>query len=497
MKLRKILSITALLSCLNADTFYLNKGWNLVGISQKSGVIDIHKTFNNSNIKVVWSYKNSKWYGFSPNKNTQTLITQKYEDLKEISGNRGFWIYTNDNIVIDLVNLQTKIGTPLRGGYPFYLKDNSIKWFDGTKFILNANPNEFNNTKNFSYEGFKKAIKFASSKDYFTLWFTKAWFDNGAPENWFKWENIQKALDENKTAIFLFYYFGDNLTSMPTEEEIKDYYDAATTLGDYLSELKGNKIVIIEPEFNKNFIVNSEENSKKIAEIFSNAIDLIKQKDKSIKFSLCMMDTGIRNANATFEKCGYKNCALGDKDEWSRPERVYKYLLSKLDYISFQEMIAQFSRDPSNPGTYEKANLKTYTDSEIGVDYLDKRVENLSEFLYKKYNKKVILAYVAIASVVWNDKNNNGIIEDDEFNKSGWNKKIQTFYTNMAKKQDILYQKGLIVYSPMALIDDPQHDKNGWQFFNKNEYHLGIFSTSAKDEEDKALYGDLTSKLKN
>jgi hypothetical protein len=391
----------------------------------------------------------------------------------------------------------TKLGTPIDGGYPFYLKDNSIKWFDGTKFILNADPSDFNNTENFSYEGFKKTIEFASNKEYFTLWLTKAWFDNGAPENWFKWENIQKALNENKTAIFLFYYFGDNLTSMPTEDEIQNYYDAATTVGDYLSRLKGKKIVIIEPEFNKNFIVDSEENSKKIAKIFANAINLIKQKDKSIKFSLCMMDTGIRDVNATFKKCGYKNCALGDKDEWSRPERVYKYLLDKLDYISFQEMISQFSRDPSNPGTYEEPNLKIYTDDEIGVNYLDKRVENLSEFLYKKYNKKVILAYVAIASGVWNDKNNNGTIDEDEFNPNGWNEKIKAFYTKMAKKEDVLYKKGLIVYSPMALIDDPQHDKNGWQFFNKNEYHLGIFSTSAKDEEDEALYGDLTSKLDN
>ena len=135
----------------------------------------------------------------------------------------------------------TKLGTPIGGGYPFYLKDDSIKWFDGTKFILNADPNEFNNTKSFSYEGFKKAIEFASNKEYFTLWFTKTWFDNGAPENWFKWKNIQKALDENKTAIFLFYYFGDNLTSMPTEDEIQNYYDAATILGDYLSKLKGKK----------------------------------------------------------------------------------------------------------------------------------------------------------------------------------------------------------------------------------------------------------------
>ena len=76
-RMKNILAATVVFTCLNADTFNLKKGWNLVGISQKSGVIDIHKTFNNSNIGVVWTYHNGNWYGYSPDSNIENLISQK------------------------------------------------------------------------------------------------------------------------------------------------------------------------------------------------------------------------------------------------------------------------------------------------------------------------------------------------------------------------------------------------------------------------------------
>jgi len=390
---------------------------------------------------------------------------------------------------------QAELGTPIRSGYPFYLQNGEIKWFNGIKLLFKTtSPLEYNQTANYSYEGFKKAIEFASTKKYFSLWFVKEWFDNNAPSNWYAWDDIQKAMDNNKIPIFIFYYFGDNLTKIPTDEEIEKYYNAAEIFANYLSKLNGKKIIIIEPEFNKNFIVEDENNSKKMAQIFSKAIDIIKTQNPDAKFSLCMMDTGKRDENLKLPECGYENCALGDKSEWIKSYSVYKYLLDKLDYISFQEMVSQFSRDPKNPGTYSDPNLITYTESQIGVNYLAKRVLNITDFLHQTYKKPIILAYVSIASGTWNDINNNGKIEDNEFNKDGWNEKIYNFYSQMNKQKTLLYSKGLITYLPMALIDDPQHDINGWQFFNKNEYHLGLIKTSAKDEEDSALYGDLNFK---
>ena len=47
----------------------------------------------------------------------------------------------------------------------------------------------------------------------------------------------------------------------------------------------------------------------------------------------------------------------------------------------------------------------------------------------------------------------------------------------------------------MELFDNPQHDKGGYQYFINNEYHLGIVGTSAVDETDKYLMGDIVDVL--
>ena len=46
----------------------------------------------------------------------------------------------------------------------------------------------------------------------------------------------------------------------------------------------------------------------------------------------------------------------------------------------------------------------------------------------------------------------------------------------------------------MALFDNPRQDYGGYQYFNNNEYHLGIVGSSAIDEDDIAPYGDLQFK---
>jgi len=395
-------------------------------------------------------------------------------------------------------NLKVYMATPLRGSFPFYTKENSIEWIDGMNFILDEMLEKFDyeNIKDFNKTSFIDTINFAKSNKFFSIWFPYAWFSNGTPSEWYNLNSIQEAMDKAYTPIFIFYYFGDRFINYPpSDEDIQTYYQDTQKFADFISELKGEKIVIVEPEFNKPYIFDSD-NAKKMAEVYSNAIDILKSTDKEIKISLCMTDTGNREVNATYPKCGFENCTLGDIYEWEKSDVVYKYLVDKLDYLSFQEMVSQFSRDPNNPGSWNNPILKSYTDDEIGIDYLHLRVNNFSNFLYQKYHKPVILAYTAIASGVWIDKNKNGKIEDDEFNPNGWNDKIYNFYSNMAQMKDTLAKSGLYIYAPMGLIDDPQHDKGGYQFFNRNEYHLGLINTGSKDEVDAALYGNLKFKAK-
>ena len=381
------------------------------------------------------------------------------------------------------------MGITLRMGYPFYMKNGEIKWMEGLNFILDENLSgfDYSDIEEFNKTSFIKTISFVKNRKTFTTWFTYSWFENGCPKEWYPLGSIQKVMDKGYVPVFIYYYFGDRyVTSPPPEEEIKKYYDDTQKFADFISQLKGDKIVVIEPEFNKPYIQDKNK-AKKLAEIFSNAIDIIKEKNPNAKITLCMMDTGDRGIDQKLKKCGYENCSLGDKYEWSLADNVYKYIKDKLDFISFQEMVSQFQKSDGK--------LVKFTDSQTGIDNLYLRVNNFSKFLFEKYQKPVILAYVGIASGTWVDKNGNGTIEDDEFNPQGWNKKIYNFYYHMAKIKETLNKNGLILYTPMALIDNPNHDSEGSRFFDRNEYHLGLITTGAKDGED-ALYGNLKFKAK-
>jgi hypothetical protein len=372
-------------------------------------------------------------------------------------------------------------------GLKFTTEDKNITWMDAIDIISDKEiETKLFLKKIYKYSpfGFYSLHKYLKNAKFLTYWFTKEW-----DESWFETEKIQTAMDNGYVPVFNYWYFGDSLNDIPSDEEIDKYYENAKKVANFLSKLKGKKIIVMEPEFNKNSILNSDEKSKKFAEIISNAIDIIKEKNPNILVSMCMMDTGNRGEDEHLQKCGYENCALGDRYEWERPDKVYKYLLSKLDFISFEEVVGQFGRDPNNPD-----KPISYTPEKMGIKYLADRIENLSDFLHNKYQKPVFLDYIGIASAVWNDKDNDGEIDEDEINKDGWNEYINLTYKNLRKKRENLLSKGLFGYSPMMLIDDPSHDKGGYQFFLQNEYHLGIIKTSAKDDIDKAPYGDLMPK---
>ncbi|CAA6818815.1 MAG: Endo-1,4-beta-xylanase A, partial [uncultured Sulfurovum sp.] len=160
----------------------------------------------------------------------------------------------------------------------------------------------------------------------------------------------------------------------------------------------------------------------------------------------------------------------------------------------FQEMVAQFSRDPYNPGTWSTPNPKAYTESEIGIDFLAERINNMTAFLHQKYNKPVFLPYMTVATATWDDTNVNGQIDSNEVDLEGWEEKASQTYQDMLDLRGELQSNGLFGYAPMALFDDPAHDKGGYQYFMNNEYHLGVSKTNAQDGVHTRLLGDLSPK---
>jgi len=94
----------------------------------------------------------------------------------------------------------------------------------------------------------------------------------------------------------------------------------------------------------------------------------------------------------------------------------------------------------------------------MGIEYLDKRILNMTKYLHDKYNKPVLLDYLGIASATWSDKNGDGKIQDDEIDPNGWSKYINETYKKLREEQNIFAQNGLFGYAPLMVIDDPNHD---------------------------------------
>lgn len=80
---------------LEASTFYVKPGWQLLG----SGKDNINQNaILNSSTKIVWRYKDGKWYALS----NDTMIKKKLNELNitsfdKIYPKEGFWVYSNSS----------------------------------------------------------------------------------------------------------------------------------------------------------------------------------------------------------------------------------------------------------------------------------------------------------------------------------------------------------------------------------------------------------------
>jgi len=342
--------------------------------------------------------------------------------------------------------------------------------------------------KNFNGEQFKTLQQHLSKAKYTIYWMTKNW-----EENWFRIDRIQESMDAGYVPVFIYWYFGDALVNDLPTSSVKAYATNNQKLAIFLQKLSGTKLVIMEPEFNKNAILNDPNLTSRFTTAISSAINTIKTQVDDTYLSLCMTDTGNRSATESYH-CDYDVCALGDRSEWDRTETIYTDLLDKLDFLSFQEMLAPFSRDPSNPGTWEKPNPITYTKEQLGVEFFAQRIVNFSSYLNVKYNKPVFLPYIGIGTVTWEDINTNETVDNGEVDLHGWELTLVDIYRELSLAQDDLLDAGMFGYAPMTLFDNPQHEVGEYQYFLENEYHLGIMKSGAIDTVDLYVHGDIEPK---
>ena len=401
----------------------------------------------------------------------------------------------SEPIVIEKMHpIFNEFATGFGGSYAFDFsgKDGTTVWLNSVSLVLDDNIENnayYRLIEQFDPKAFDTLQQSLSRTKYLVYWLPRGW-----KKEWFNISKIQEAMNRGYVPVFVYWYFGDEMQSLPSENEVTSYYEDCQLVADFLKEFNGTKLVIMEPEFNKDGIIADEETQHAFAKIIGHAIDTIKSKNPDALFSLCMMDTGNRGVNETYSACGYENCALGDKYEWSKSETVYNDLQDRLDFISFQEMVGQFSRDKQNPGTWSTPTPRAYSDEEIGIDYLARRIVNFSQFLYYKYKKPVFVPYIAIASATWHDTNGNFKVDPDEVDEDGWEDKVVQTYRKLREYKDELIQNGLFGYAVMALFDHPRHNYGGYQFFINNEYHLGIIKTGAIDVIDKHRLGNIQPK---
>ncbi|NPA14709.1 MAG: LamG domain-containing protein [Aquificae bacterium] len=125
-----------------AVTYNIHKGWNLLGAPCNIPA----STFNKDGIVVVWKWVAGSWEGYSPDENINALIeAYGFQTFDEINALAGFWVYSNEELSINLSSCLVSNGTiDLNKGLIAYwsfdnceAKDDSGNGHDG---ILYGNP---------------------------------------------------------------------------------------------------------------------------------------------------------------------------------------------------------------------------------------------------------------------------------------------------------------------------------------------------------------------
>lgn len=191
-----------------------------------------------------------------------------------------------------------------------------------------------------------------------SIWITAQW-----QEDWYSVKETQEEIiDKGYIPMFIFYYFADEITPAFVKEHEKEYFDTLHRFTEYLKKLDGQKIVVLNPEYN----MFGVEKLDAMNDIFLKSFKVLRE-DSQVIVGPCVGDFG------NYEK-------VNEPKEWVLFDASLNRAAKKADFIAFQEMRALTRNSESDM-------LRT-----------PKRAYNISKYLYKKYKKPTLLAYSAISS---------------------------------------------------------------------------------------------------
>ncbi|GAX87781.1 conserved hypothetical protein [Lebetimonas natsushimae] len=274
----------------------------------------------------------------------------------------------------------------------------------------------FKKRKNISYF-LKKELPNVNA---ISIWITKDW-----KEYWYPAKTINNFIKKGYTPIFIFYWFGDDISPEFVKKNKNNYLNAIKKFSKFLQKINGEKIIIFNPEFNENNISEY----KKFDYLQAKSILDIKEKVKNTKIGICFGDFGIYDR-------------IWDNENWDYDTKNIDYSVRVSDFVAFQEMRAVTKNK-------KKEILNT-----------PERALAFSIYLYQKYKKPTFLAYLAISSYK--------------------NDKIQTQVIKKLNSLLPLFKKSahLIGINYFNYIDNPLHKG----YFNIAEKYWGLKTKDGKEK---------------
>ena len=247
-----------------------------------------------------------------------------------------------------------------------------------------------------------------------SIWITRDW-----EEDWYDVKTTQnEIINKGYTPIFIFYYFADEINPKFIKNNKKAYFEKLVKFKNYLKKLHGQKIVILNPEYN----MFGVEKLDSMNDIFLNSFKILRE-DVQVLVGPCVGDFG-----------NYKK--TNEPQEWKLFDKSLYRAAKKADFIAFQEMRALTRNSKGDL-------LRT-----------PKRAYNFSKYLHKKYGKPTILAYAAISS----------------YGKDGEDIQAKV-YKGFVKYLPLMYKQAeLLSFGTFHYFDYPGHVG----YFNKAEEFFGV-----------------------
>jgi len=190
-----------------------------------------------------------------------------------------------------------------------------------------------------------------------SIWITKD-FDF---KNWFPPKSVNENLvAKGYTPIFIVYWWRDDISVKYIQKHKKEYFNFLKKCNKYFSKIKGEKYIILNPEYNENGISSWSGWN----DIMKKSFFMLKTKNRKIGYGVG--DFGVYEV--TFD---YNNFQSFDKSF-----KAVKYF----DFIAFQEM---------------RAITRNSKGAILNTPY---RSLEFAKYLYQKYHKPTFLAYLAVSS---------------------------------------------------------------------------------------------------